>query len=73
MKPEMKDITVDVIGKISAAPAAPKVSHKRTIRTALKNDYMKSLILNKDVQVKIQSRTKTALDCRQVERSNLLQ
>jgi hypothetical protein len=73
MKPEMKDINVSMIGKITTVPATPKVSHRRIIRTALKNDYVKSLVLNKGVDVKILKRTKTTFDCRQAEISNFLQ
>jgi hypothetical protein len=71
MKPEIKEVTFTLVEKVVLPPAPKKVSNKRTIRTSLQNSYMKKLILNTDVEVKLQARTKTVLDCRD-EKSNVL-
>jgi len=62
MKLEAKEFTSFSEEKITETPAAPKVSKKRVIKTTLSNQYIRSMILNTDVQVKMQSLTKTTLD-----------
>jgi hypothetical protein len=73
MKQEIKSFTLTEEEKSVVPPPTPKMSSKRTLKTALGNQYVRSIVLNKGTEIKMQTLSKTALDCRDVERSNLLQ
>lgn len=62
MKSEMKNFDATIEKKIVATPETPKLNKRRIIRSTLDNQYMKGLLLNKDVDYKIQRGAKVALD-----------
>lgn len=54
-----------------AIPQAPKQTGRRVIKTALENKYVKGLVLNSDVEVRMQRNTRCTRDFRDTERPSL--
>lgn len=69
MKREMNQFNATVDAKLTVTPPTPKPSKRRIIKTSLQNEYVRSLILNEDVEFRIQRGVKTSFDCREAEKN----